>query len=271
MRALVVMPATIEALELCDSLSAQGFEVSHAPSGLYALTLFERERPELVVSGDDIADMTGRELLEILNEDNGSGIAFILMTAQAATDLPANAIVVPPDAQISELLARAGITEVNAFDDTIDPSSTLEIDDPGADGLEYALEAAAPPSAQPAPPAAQPAPAAASSAGLTSGEFKFENQGFIHLVRWLSGVTEYSRVEINCGSSLGKLYFVRGTLTHAEFGRQLGDDAIRSLFLAASDHKGGAFSLEAMDAAIAASLPNSISKPITQIVLTWSA
>ena len=259
------MPATIEALELCDSLSAQGFEVSHAPSGLYALTLFERERPELVVSGDDIADMTGRELLEILNEDNGSGIAFILMTAQAAPDLPANAIVVPPDAQISELLARAGITEVNAFDDTIDPSSTLEIDDPGANGLEYALEAVAPPSAQPAPPAASPA------AELTSGEFKFENQGFIHLVRWLSAVTEYSRVEINCGSSLGNLYFVRGTLTHAEFGRQLGDDAIRSLFLAASDHKGGAFSLEALDAATAASLPNSISKPITQIVLTWSA
>lgn len=273
MKALVVMPATIEALELCDGLSAQGFEVSHAPSGLYALTLLERDRPDLVVSSDDIADMTGRELLEILNEDGGQAITFILMTAQPPSDLPANAIIVPPEAMVIELLTRAGIAEVEDASeiDEIDPSDTLEIDHLGANDLEYTLEGEAEPTGETALEAARQTTPETPVSELSSGQFKFENQGFIHLVRWLSSLAEFSKVELHCGPSVGWMYFVRGALSHAEFGRQRGEDAVRGLFLAAADHQGGSFSLESIDPTTAANLPLSISRPITQIVLTWSA
>lgn len=232
-------------------------------------------RSDLVVSGDDIADMSGRELLEILNEDDGAEIAFILMNTQAATDLPPNAVVVPPGARVAELLAKAGIAEVqDVSEGFIDPTSTLEMDVPDAPGLGHVLETVAPTAPiQPIPTAVTPTAGqtAGQIAGQTSGEFKFENQGFIHLVRWLCDVTEFSCVEVTCGQHVGQVYFVRGALTHAEFGRQRGEDAIHSLFRAASDHRGGLFLLRPIDAATVAALPLSISKPITQIVLTWSA
>ncbi len=259
MNALVVMPANIEALELCDGLTRQGFEVSHAPSGLYALTLFERERPELIVCADDIVDMTGRELLEILNEDGGSEIVFILMTTQGL-NLPPNAVVVPPQALVIELLERAGLLEVE------------EIPEPG---VTQVMQGAAP-----TPPAEPSSPNADQNndsnlldrpKNQTVGQFKFENQGFIHLTHWLSRLTEFAHVELKCGPSTGQIYFIHGVLSHAEYGRQRGEDAIRSLFLAASDHQGGSFTLEPIEATAAANLPTTITRPITQIVLTWSA
>jgi CheY-like chemotaxis protein len=260
-KALVVMPANIEALELCDGLSAQGLEVAHAPSGLYALTLFERERPDLIVCVDDIVDMTGRELLEILNEDGGDQIAFILMTAHGANNLPPNAIVVPPEALVVELLERAGMLEVEDAPDASPPEVAQEVaisapsENARVDALKEddASEVLARPKEH------------------TTGQFKFENQGFIHLMHWLSRLTEFARVELRCGPSVGQIYFVHGLLTHAEFGRQRGEDAIRTLFLAASDHQGGSFTLEPIDVTTAANLPQSISRPVAQIVLTWSA
>lgn len=290
MKALVVMPANLEALELCEGLSAQGLEVSHAPSGLYALTLFERERPDVVVSTDDIDDMTGRELLEILNQDGGDQIAFILVSAQAATNLPPNAIVVLPEGLVTEVLECAGIAEVEnapraGWFEVNQPQIEAfgidrpEIDSPG--GLEMDVRPEITPSDQPGYPNTDllesvlddlhQAGSPAQPAERTAGQFKFENQGFIHLVRWLSQVTEFARVELRCGPLVGQIYFVHSALTHAEFGRQRGEDAIRNLFLAAADHHGGAFSLEPIDATTAANLPMSISRPITQVVLTWSA
>ncbi len=259
MNALVVMPANIEALELCDGLTRQGFEVSHAPSGLYALTLFERERPDLIVSVDDIVDMTGRELLEILNEDGGSEIVFILMTAEGA-NLPPNALVVPPQTPVIELLERAGLLEVEEITEASTPQTVQEV----------ALNAQAEPSS---PEAIKDHDSNGSDRpkDQTVGQFKFENQGFIHLTRWLSRLTEFAHVELKCGPSTGQIYFIHGVLSHAEYGRQRGEDAIRSLFLAASDHRGGSFTLEPIDATTAANLPKTITRPITQIVLTWSA
>ncbi len=260
MKALVVMPANIEALELCDGLTRQGFEVSHAPSGLYALTLFERERPELIVCIDDIVDMTGRELLEILNEDGGSEIVFILMTDQAA-DLPPNALVVPPQALVLELLERAGLLEVKESAEVSAPQMVQEV----------LPNAQAEPSSPDAPKENNDSDVSDRPKNQTVGQFKFENQGFIHLTHWLSRLTEFAHVELKCGPSTGQIYFIHGILSHAEYGRQRGEDAIRSLFLAASDHRGGSFTLEPIDATAAANLPKTITRPITQIVLTWSA
>jgi hypothetical protein len=260
MNALVVMPANIEALELCDGLTRQGFEVSHAPSGLYALTLFERERPELIVCADDIVDMTGRELLEILNEDGGGQIVFILMTDQGA-NLPPNAIIVPPQALVIELLERAGLLEV---EETPEPSVTQVMQD-------VALNPQVEPSSPSATQESSDSDGSDRPKDHTVGQFKFENQGFIHLTHWLSRLTEFAHVELKCGPSTGQIYFIHGVLSHAEYGRQRGEDAIRSLFLAASDHQGGSFTLKPIEATTAANLPKTITRPITQIVLTWSA
>ena len=304
MKALVVMPATIEALELCDNLSAQGFTVAHAPSGLYALTLMERDRPDLILAAADVVDMSGRELLAILGEEFQTEVPVILLSDEDAADLPNNAIAVPPGTRVTELLAQAGMLEVEDASQemhshdlehrSFDPMSTLEIEPDEFIQTDWATETRieallidkpqteksqtekpslkAPSHTAPTPqvlsetvllPASQPP--------IQSGPFKFENQGFIHLVRSLSNLTAFARLEVRCGTTHGQLYIANGQLVHAEFGQQRGEDAVRGLFLAAADHRGGDFVLHPTDPETARSVPATIHRPIHQIVLTWSA
>ena len=82
MKALVVMDSSLETLELCDELTRAGLYTQHAPSGLYALTMLERERPDLIVSKEDLGDMTGHELLEILREDASTNDTVFVLLAE---------------------------------------------------------------------------------------------------------------------------------------------------------------------------------------------
>ena len=294
MKALVVMPATIEALELCDNLSAQGFTVAHAPSGLYALTLMERDRPDLILAATDVVDMSGRELLGILGEEFQTDVPVILLSDEDATDLPNNAIAVPPGTRVTELLAQAGMLEVEDANQEIhphdlehrsfDPMSTLEIEPDEFAQLDWATETrieelSVEESHLKAPSQTAPTRSAPSETVLLpslepstqSGQFKFENQGFIYLVRSLANLAAFARIEVRCGTTNGQLYIANSQLIHAEFGWQRGEDAVRGLFLAAADHGGGEFVLHPTDPATAQSVPATIHRPIHQIVLTWSA
>jgi CheY-like chemotaxis protein len=294
MKALVVMPATIEALELCDNLSAQGFAVAHAPSGLYALTLMERDRPDLILAAADVVDMSGRELLAILGEEFQTDVPVILLSDEDAADLPDNAIAVPPGTRVTELLAQAGMLEVedarpdphphNLEHHSPDPMSTLEIEPDEFTQIDWTIEnrieeLRVQESHLKAPSQTASMQSASSETVLLptlesptqSGQFKFENQGFIYLVRSLANLTAFARIEVRCGTTNGQLYIANGQLIHAEFGRQRGEDAVRGLFLAAADHRGGDFVLHATDPETALRVPATIHRPIHQIVLTWSA
>ncbi len=260
MKSLVVMPATIEALELCDNLNAQGFAVAHAPSGLYALTLMERDRPDLIL---------------------------------AAADLPDNAIAVSPGTRVAEVLAQAGMLEVeNASPDlqphdlehhSPDPMSTLEIEPDEFTQMDWTIEnwieerqvqgsrLKAPSqtaSIQSASPKTVLLPTPESP--TQSGQFKFENRGFIYLVLSLADLTAFARIEVRCGTTSGQLYIANNQLSHAKLGRQHGEDAARGLFLAAADHCGSDYVLHATDPETALRVPVTIHRPIHPVVLTWS-
>jgi hypothetical protein len=104
-----------------------------------------------------------------------------------------------------------------------------------------------------------------------SGNFEFANRGFIRAVEMMATVADYSRMNVKCGSENGILYFARGKLVHVEWTGLHGEDALRAAFLAASDNKGGQFALAPLAETEGKTIKASISKPINQILLTWSA
>ena len=107
MKALVVMDSSLETLELCDELTRAGLYTQHAPSGLYALTMLERERPDLIVSKEDLGDMSGHELLEIVREDGSTNDTVFVLLANNASNLGPNDVLMPPNASNHEIIHRS--------------------------------------------------------------------------------------------------------------------------------------------------------------------
>ena len=404
MKALVVMDSSLETLELCDELTRAGLYTQHAPSGLYALTMLERERPDLIVSKEDLGDMTGHELLEILREDGSTNDTVFVLLAESANNLGPNDVLMPPNASNFDIIHRSELllglepgaispenlpslladeqpaftpeqqarltgeypaariqpqlqidpnessfgeypelsittTQIQArtmleiaereaaddgFADLIDASElgTLEDEEPHLE-IETSIRNPEPVVAQPEPAVPVPAvpvpevsgpnlldndsgefvpdeppsimsgpeiemPAAPALERITagadlailqdpfadppvSGNFEFANRGFIRAVEMMASVSEYSRMDVKCGPEIGVLYFARGRLAHVEWSGLQGEDALRAAFLAASDHKGGQFALAPLPEAEGKAIKQSISKPINQILLTWSA
>jgi CheY-like chemotaxis protein len=401
-KALVVMDSSLETLELCDELTRAGLYTQHAPSGLYALTMLERERPDLIVSKEDLGDMTGHELLEIVREDASTTDTVFVLLADNASNLGPNDVLMAPNASNHEIIHRSELllglepgaispenlpslladeqpaftpeqqarltgeypaarmqpqidpnessfgeypelsittTQIQArtmleiaereaaddgFADLIDASElgTLEDEEPHLEietsirnpepvvaQLEPVLVEPAlvessllepeildttlgefvpdePPSIMsgpeiemPAAPALERITASADAAVIAdpfadppvSGNFEFANRGFIRAVEMMASVSDYSRMDVKCGPESGTLYFARGRLAHVEWTGLQGEDALRAAFLAASDHKGGQFALMPLPEAEGKAIKPSISKPINQILLTWSA
>jgi hypothetical protein len=408
------MDSSLETLELCDELTRAGLYTQHAPSGLYALTMLERERPDLIVSKEDLGDMTGHELLEIVREDGSTNDTVFVLLADNASNLGPNDVLMPPNASNHDIIHRSELllglepgaispenlpslladeqpaftpeqqarltgehpaarmqpqidpnessfgeypelsittTQIQArtmleiaereaaddgFADLIDASElgTLEDEEPHLEmetitsirnpepvvaQLEPALVEPAlvepalvepalvessllepeildttlgefipdePPSIMSGPEIEMPAPPAleriTASADLAisqdafadppvSGNFEFANRGFIRAVEMMATVADYSRMNVKCGSENGILYFARGKLVHVEWTGLHGEDALRAAFLAASDNKGGQFALAPLAETEGKTIKASISKPINQILLTWSA
>jgi CheY-like chemotaxis protein len=101
------MDSSLETLELCDELTRAGLYTQHAPSGLYALTMLERERPDLIVSKEDLGDMSGHELLEIVREDGSTNDTVFVLLAENASNLGPNDVLMPPNASNHEIIHRS--------------------------------------------------------------------------------------------------------------------------------------------------------------------
>src|SRR3989442_3182792 len=129
-------------------------DVAAVPSGSFALTMIERDRPDLIVSHANIPDIDGFELCSIVRSDPALGNVLFLLLAASGDDFPDGALDGGPD--------RFLVGEFT--DDTIvgEVQSLLS----GAS----AVSVPAPPSPPPPPPTANPRPAADSEpAGVLRG------------------------------------------------------------------------------------------------------
>jgi CheY-like chemotaxis protein len=107
-------PTKLQALKA--ALTTAAYHVTSATSASFALTTLERDRPDLIVSGNRTEDMDGVEFCSIIRSDPTHDIPFLLLAgsarptpwvvAQAGWMLLAGDLSSPPCRRISKLLRR---------------------------------------------------------------------------------------------------------------------------------------------------------------------
>ncbi|RDI96043.1 response regulator [Meiothermus sp. QL-1] len=80
MKALILTSQPSQGSLLKESFALSGFEVRVEDSALYAMTLLERNRPDLIVSGATLGDLSGLEFFELVRADPQlAHIPFVLL------------------------------------------------------------------------------------------------------------------------------------------------------------------------------------------------
>lgn len=86
---------------LQTALADAGYEVAVALSGSFALTMLERDRPDIIVSLPDIQDMDAYELCSIMRADPMTATIPFLLLTEAAGPVPGAAA----RARVSRIIA----------------------------------------------------------------------------------------------------------------------------------------------------------------------
>jgi CheY-like chemotaxis protein len=83
-KVLLVDGETERSRSMAGALEAAGFDVAEAPSASVALTTLEWNRPDVVVSQEDVPELDGYELCSIIRSDPSTkALPFLLLTSPA--------------------------------------------------------------------------------------------------------------------------------------------------------------------------------------------
>jgi CheY-like chemotaxis protein len=190
-------------------------DVAAATSGSFALTMLERNRPDLVVSRIAVPDIDGYELCSIMRKDpSTTGVRFLLL-AGPDDDEPTSRIEEKPDRVLAGDVPVAVIV---------------------AEATRL-LRAAPPASAaSPAPP---PAAAPADPAGGLRGSLGVMDLPDITQAIALGNKT--GQLMVTLPSGRGVIVFDRGRVVHAEFFGLIGEIAFAALLAVTQGEGHGSF------------------------------
>jgi CheY-like chemotaxis protein len=88
MKALMVMPSMLLS-NVPDTFAKAGFQIHLAENATFALTMLERDQPDVIVSSDQLGDMSGRDLWEIVRSDPAmNNLIFILLDGSTPSKIP---------------------------------------------------------------------------------------------------------------------------------------------------------------------------------------
>jgi len=236
-RLLLIDPdrGTVAALQ--QALAVAGLtDVSAVISGSFALTMLERDRPDLIVSRARIPDIDGYELCGIVRSDpEFTGVLFVVL-ADAEDEVPAGAF---EEGGADRILVGAFspetiVTEVRSL-----------------------LAARTTPEAEPAPPAPE---------GLR-GSLDVMDLAEVAQAIALGGKTGHLVLALASGE--GTVFFDRGRIVHAEFGQLVGEPAFTALVVTSHREPGGTFCFNPMEAAT--SLRRTIERSVESLLLNTAA
>lgn len=235
--ALVAMPADERRQRLAAELELAGFHCRLVSSGLYALTMLERQQPTLVICGSSLDDMQGAELLEIVrSDDHLREVGFILLTerrSDGGDGAPASATerdvqldaASPVDALVrASLLLSDSASASQAFGelDNVLLSGSLDVFDFG--GLLMLIRAG-------------------------------RKCGLLHMM---------------IAQNRALFVIVRGRLVHAEAGGKLGEAALAWLWPQLSRDATSLFAFEGLEPAALTRYPVTITRSLENILLHLS-
>ena len=240
-RLLLIDPdrGTVAALQ--KALAVAGLtDVSAVISGSFALTMLERDRPDLIVSRARIHDIDGYELCGIVRSDpEFTGILFVVL-ADAEDEVPAGAF---EEGGADRILVGAFspetiVTEVRSL-----------------------LAARTIPESEP-----EPVPVAAAPEGLR-GSLDVMDLAEVAQAIALGGKTGHLVLALAAGE--GTVVFDRGRIVHAEFGQLVGEPAFTALVVTSHRAPGGTFFFNPMEAAT--SFQRTIERSVESLLLSTAA
>jgi CheY-like chemotaxis protein len=202
-RVLVVDPDRQTLAALQRALGDVGLtDFAAVPNASFALTMLERDRPDIIVSRANIPDIDGWELCSIIRSDASmSGVLFILV-ASVDDHVPEQAMDNGPDRMlVGDFTAATIVSEVVSLVGT-------------------------PPPPAPAPPPTTPSPASGLRGALDVMDLPNLTQAIA-----LGGKTGCLALALPSGEGL--IVFDRGRAVHAEFGLLTGEPAFAALVVTA--------------------------------------
>jgi len=255
-RVLLIDPDREALAAMQAALGRAGFDdVPAVTSGSFALTMLERNRPDLIVSRVGVPDIDGYELCAIVRNDPSlTGVLFLLLEGPG-DHAPAPRHEDKPDQVLAGDLPLATIVSaVAALLETDDEAPARDLQAAVAETVE------SPPPAVAAPPEAAPADAAAQPGAFEVMKLAEAMQGIVvgqktgHLVLTLR-------------SGRGVIVFERGKVVHTEFFGLIGETAFAALLVAAHGEAQGTFAFEGFTA-LPANAMRTINRDLKQLLLS---
>jgi len=244
-RVMLIDPDRTALAALQGALTRDGFaDVLAVTSGSFALTMLERNRPDLIVSRVGVPDIDGYELCSIVRKDPlMTGVLFLLLASpgdEAAATMPEDK---PDQTLAGDLPLTAIVSEV-------------------ANLLGRAAQPAVA-TGEPAAPGAQPDGAHGLRGSLAVMELPDITQAIA-----LGNKTGQLVVTLSAGR--GTVFFDHGRVVHAEFFGLIGETAFAALLVAAHGEATGSFAFNPLEAAAVAGA-KTIHRDLKQILLSAAA
>ncbi len=240
-RVLLIDPDRDALVDLQEALGRAGFgNVVAVNSGSFALTMLERDRPDLIVSRARVPDIDGYELCAIVrNDPSMAGVLFLLL-AGPDDGAPEDAGGEGPDRTlVGEFTIATIVSEVT--------------------GLLAGNAPAEVTAGEPASPAAPP------EAGHSlRGSIGVMDLPDITQAIALGGKTGLLRLVLPAGA--GVIVFDGGRVVHAEFFGLTGETAFAALLMSAHGEAQGHFMFTPLEA-VALNAPRTIRRSLEQLLL----
>lgn len=238
-RILLIDPDHGDRAALQQALEEAGFgEVMAAPSACFALTMIERNRPDLIVSRAAVPDIDGYELCAIVRGDPATRNVRFLLLAASGDDVPPRAFDAVPDRMlVGEFTVAMIVGEVAGLLSAVSPAS---------------------------PAAAMPAAAAPAAANGLRGSLDVMDLPDLTQAIALGGKT--GELVLTLGSGQGAIVFDRGRVVHARFGGLRGEAAFVSLVVEANRDAVGRFCFNPLAPGLS-DVPRTLNRSVEQLLL----
>ncbi len=241
-RILLIDPDRQRLTALKQALAAAGHtNVAAVGTGCFALTMLERDRPDLIVCRARVPDIDGFELCAIVRSDPAlAGVLFLLLAAPG-DEVPGGALEGGAD--------RVLVGEFDVETIVAEVGSLLPRPDAPATG----------------PPGRALSPAAARDLRGSLGVLDVAD---IAQAIGLGGKTGH--LMLTLGDRQGLIAFERGRVVHAEFGELAGEEAFAALVAEGQRATDGSFCFVPLDRRSPA-LPRTLDRNVEQLLLSAAA
>ena len=226
------------------ALRGDGYEVSVAASGSFALTQLEWDRPHVIVTQARVDDMDGCELFGLVRSDPKTGDIPFLLLAGLERHIAAQAA----EHGVDRLCT--GHVSMRLFLDSV-----------------RALLAGEPASSAPVAPA--PATPAEPPAQVMRGTLDVMDLPALAQAIAMGGKT--GRLTVTLAAGPGVLEFETGQLVHAEFGGETGEQAFTDLVCTSQADSAGDFCFSPSPREQTGKLPRTVHRSVDRLLLRIAA